>query len=404
MANPVHDWATDFDHASPDYNPHVHEIWADLRGRCPVAHTDRYHGAWLPVTHELVSRIAYDTEHYTSRAVVVSNATVLAEAPVGGVPPISSDPPFHQHARRLLLPPFAPKQIEPWEAEVRVLCAALLDDIAAGFDPGSGSARVDAAVAYAQHIPAAVIGRMLGFPAEDADQFREFIHDALETVDAAPEVRAQGFDQLGAYIDAQIEDHLANPRDDLTSYLMSAELFGQPLSPGHVRGSIVLLLIAGIDTTWSAIGSAIMHLAGHPDDLARVRAQPELWPTAIEELLRFYAPVTMARMVAKDHDLAGCPLRVDDWVLLPFPAANVDPAVWDRANEVLIDRAENRHSAFGLGIHRCLGSNLARLELRVALQEFVARFPSFRLDPDADVQWSVGQIRGPRRLPIIVDC
>jgi cytochrome P450 len=108
----------------------------------------------------------------------------------------------------------------------------------------------------------------------------------------------------------------------------------------------------------------------------------------------------MARMVAKDHDFNGCPMQKDDWILLPFPAANLDPAEFERADEVLIDREVNRHSAFGLGIHRCLGSNLARLEVRVAVEEFVNRFPAFELaDPDA-VRWSVGQIRGPRELPV----
>ena len=127
---------------------------------------------------------------------------------------------------------------------------------------------------------------------------------------------------------------------------------------------------------------------------------PTCWPTAIEELLRAYAPVTMARMVAKDHDFHGCPMKTDDWVLLPFPAANRDPEMFERADEVVIDRVENRHAAFGLGIHRCLGSNLARLELRVAVDEFLQRFPDFELaDPDA-VRWSVGQIRGPRELPV----
>ena len=167
-----------------------------------------------------------------------------------------------------------------------------------------------------------------------------------------------------------------------------------------MRGSIVLLLLAGIDTTWSAIGSSLWHLARHPDDLDRLVADESLWPTAIEELLRVYAPVTMARLVAKDHELHGCPMKVDDWVLLPFPAANLDPSYFDRADEVVLDRAENRHAAFGLGIHRCLGSNLARLEVTVAVQEFVKRFNRFTLaDPDA-VRWSVGQIRGPRDLPI----
>jgi len=395
---PVTDWATDIDHADPSYNPRAPEIWAELREQgCPIAHTDRYHGMWAPITAELVREVAYDTEHFTSRGVVVSTATIDAQAPIGGAPPITSDPPFHQLARRLLLPPFAPKKIEPWEPEIRLLCKQRLDDLG---DITAGETVVDAAAQYAAHIPVNVIARMLGFPIEDDDLFRQFVHNTLEGVNREPEVRAASFRQLDAYIDAQIEDHRADRRDDLTTYLMEVELGGQKLSHEHVRGSIVLLLLAGIDTTWSAIGSAIWHLADHPDDRHRLVADHELLPTAIEELLRAYAPVTMARMVATDHDFHGCPMKTDEWVLLPFPAANRDPELFDRADEVVIDRLENRHAAFGLGIHRCLGSNLARLELTVAVDEFLQRFPEFELaDPDA-VRWSVGQIRGPRQLPI----
>ena len=392
---PVTDWATDFDHADPEYNAHVHEIWADLRVSCPVAHTDRYNGAWLPVTHADVTAIAYDTEHFTSRSVVVNTNEVLAQAPIGGAPPITSDPPFHQHARRLLLPPFAPKQIDPWEDDVRTLCNELIDSM--------GDADVvDAALQYAQHIPVNVIARMLGFPLEDADMFRGFVHDVIEAVNVAPGARLSAFEKLDRYIDVQVQDHIDNPRDDLTTYLMNATIFDQPLSIEHVRGSIVLLLVAGIDTTWSASGASIFHLAGNAPDLERLNREPELWPTAIEEFLRAYAPVTMARMVAQDIEFHGCPMKKDEWVLLPFPAANLDPAEFERADEVLIDREVNRHAAFGLGIHRCLGSNLARLELSVAVETFVQRFPRFELADPATVRWSVGQIRGPREMPVRV--
>jgi cytochrome P450 len=395
---PVTDWATDIDHADPSYNPHAPEIWAELRGSgCPVAHTDRYGGMWAPITAELVREVAYDTDRFTSRAVVVSTATITAQAPIGGAPPITSDPPFHALARRLLLPPFAPKQIEPREAEIRTLCVQRLDDMGE-IEPGETI--VDAALQYAQHIPVNVIARMLGFPVDDDDMFRQFVHDILEGVNRAPEDRVASFEVFDRYIDEQIQRHVDEPRDDLTSYLMDVELGGEKLSPEHVRGSIVLLLLAGIDTTWSAIGSSLWHLASHPEDRRRLVAEPELMPTAIEELLRAYAPVTMARMVAEDHDFHGCPMKTDDWVLLPFPAANRDPELFERADEVLIDRLENRHAAFGLGIHRCLGSNLARLELRVAVEEFLGRFPEFELADPADVGWSVGQIRGPRTLPV----
>jgi len=393
---PVSDWATDLDHADPAYNPRAHEIWDELRtSGCPVAHSDRYGGMWAPLTAELVREVAYDTDNFTSRSVVVSTSPIEAESPIGGAPPITSDPPFHSLARRLLLPPFAPKQIEPWEPEVRKLCRQRLDDMG---HITQGETVVDAAVQYAQHIPVNVIARMLGLPVDDDDQFRTFVHNSLEGVNLHPEERKKNFEQLDAYLDEHIQRHRDEPQDDLISYLLDVELGGEKLSAEHVRGSIVLLLLAGIDTTWSAIGSSILHLASHPEDRQRLVAEPELMPTAVEELLRAYAPVTMARMVAHDHDFHGCPMKTDEWVLLPFPAANRDPALFERADEVVIDRRENRHAAFGLGIHRCLGSNLVRLEVLVSVQEFLARFPDFELA--GPVRWSVGQIRGPRQLPV----
>ncbi len=398
MYGPVSDWATDLDHAEPEYNERAHEIWDELRDSgCPVARSDRYGGMWAPLTHELVKEVAYDTEHFTSRGVIVNTGRPIAEAPVGPAPPITSDPPFHQVARRLLLPPFSPKQIDVWEPEVRRLCNELLDRMG---EIAEGGTVVDAAVQYAQHIPVNVISRMLGFPPEDDDYFRECVHQFIERVNEPVEVREASGLNLDKYLDRQIQEHKDHPRDDLTSYLLDAEIAGNKLTHEHVRGSMVLLLIAGIDTTWSAIGSSIWHLAGHPDDLRRLVDEPDLMMFALEEFLRAYAPVTMARLVKADHDFHGCAMKADEWVLLPFPAANRDPEFFDDAGGFVIDRAENRHAAFGLGIHRCLGSNLARLELKVALEEFVKRFPRFELG--GDVRWSVGQIRGPRELPVRV--
>ena len=191
---------------------------------------------------------------------------------------------------------------------------------------------------------------------------------------------------------------MSNPREDLTNFLLNVEIDGQPVNDDIVGGMIVLLLIAGIDTTWSAIGSSLWHLAQHPEDHQRLLDDPDVMTFALEEFLRAYAPVTMARLVAKDTDFHGCPMKKDDWVLLPFPAANRDPLQFEDPDTFVVDREENRHAAFGLGIHRCLGSNLARLELKVAIEEFIKRFPRFELA--GDTRWSVGQIRGPRELPV----
>ena len=389
----VADFATDFDHTDAAWVADPFPIWDDLRTRCPVAHSDRYGGVWLPTRHEDVSAIAYDTDHFSSRGVVVAEVKPQAEAPIGGAPPITSDPPFHAVARRLLLPAFSPRPIQALEPATRQLCRDLLADI-------GDAAECDAAVDYAQDIPPAVIARMLGLPPEDDELFRGFIHDVLESITDDEETVLGKEEGLESYLDRHIADHVEHPRDDLISYLLDVEIEGSKLSPEHVRGTVLLLLIAGIDTTWSAIGAALWHLASHADDRRRLAAEPELMGRAVEELLRAYAPVTMARLVAKDTELGGRRMSAGDWVLLPFPAANRDPEVFEDADRVVLDRAVNRHAAFGLGIHRCLGSNLARMELTVALEEWLARFPDFELaDPDG-VTWSAGQVRGPRRLPV----
>ena len=393
---PVDDFATDWDHADPQWVHDPYPIWEDLRDRCPVAHTERYGGAWFPATHEGVSKIANDTENFTSRAVIINNGRPDGEdipAPIGGAPPITSDPPFHQIARRLILPALAPGPINALEPRIRSLCVDLLASM-------GDHEIVNGGMDYAQHIPPAVISRMLGFPEADEELFRSFVHMVVNAIDLPVEQRIEEFQPIIDYFEIQIEDHRANPRDDLTSYLLDVEVLGEKLAIEHVFGTMILILIAGIDTTWSAIGAALWHLAKSPGDLDRLVNEPDLMPVAIEEFLRFYAPVTMARLVNKDMEYLGCPMKEYDWILLGFPAANRDPKVFEDADKFIIDRLENRHLAFGLGIHRCAGSNLARMELRVAIEEFIKRFPRFELaDPDA-VTWAPGQIRGPRNLPI----
>jgi cytochrome P450 len=394
----VSDWTQDFDHTDPTWVGDPYPIWQELREKCPVAHSDRYGGVWLPTTHEYVTEVAYDTEHFTSRSVVVSEVRPGPDdlpAPIGLAPPITSDPPFHSIARRMLLPAFGPKPISALEPFTRDLCNELLDQT-------SGKSEFDAAVEFARHIPVRVIVRMLGFPQEDADIFRKFIQQVLEDVDQSPEDRQSLIEggEIDAYMDAQIDDHIAHPRDDLTSFLLEAEIDGNKLQKEHVRGTMVLLMIAGIDTTWSAIGASLWHLAQNPGDRRRLASEPELMDTAVEEMLRAYAPVTMARLVARDFDFHGRHLKEGDWLLLPFPSANRDPAAFDEPDAVRLDRQNNRHAAFGLGIHRCLGSNLARMELRVALEEWMARYPEFELSDPGGVTWSSGQVRGPRTLPV----
>lgn len=404
---PVTDWATDFDHGAPEYNNNIHQIWDDLKAAgCPIAHTERYGGVWLPLTHDLVKEIAYDPFRFSSLTPVVqqlkpSEALELDPdalgAPIGPVPPISSDPPFHADARRILLPAFSPKQIDPLREEVEDICNRLIDDM------GDVSA-IDAAVQYTQHIPVLVVAQMLGLPLSDADRFRGWVDMVLGGIGAerTEESRAQ-FQSMEDYLTEHIQSHIDNPRDDLTTYLLNSEIFGEKLSTRHVFGTILLLIIAGIDTTWSGIGSSLWHLAVNAVDRRRLAENPDMIPVAVEEFLRAYAPVTMARMVTEDMEFHGMQMKKEDRVLLPFPAANRDEKQFANPAEVVIDREENRHAAFGLGIHRCIGSNLARLEMNVAIAVFLKRFPDFELDTSEQVTWSTGQVRGPRNLPFRIN-
>ena len=232
ITGPVTDWATDFSHLEPEWSADPYPIQDDLRQRCPIAHTERFGGGWLPTRYDDVAAIAADTERFSSRSIIMSNFRPPRElAPIGGTPPISSDPPFHHDARKLLLPAFTKTAVTRQEAATRAFCHSLLD----GFE---GRDVVDAARDYAQHIPMRVMADMLGFPQEDGPRFAEFVENTLEGINLPPEDRIARMTALFDYLLAQIRDHVDRPRDDLTTFLINAELYGHKLDPSHVAGQV----------------------------------------------------------------------------------------------------------------------------------------------------------------------
>ena len=289
---------------------------------------------------------------------------------------------------------FSPTVVAAYEPITRALANELID----GF---IGNGQCDAAADYAQHVPIKVITRMLGIPDSDHARFRDWIHRLIEESPLAGDASFDAIFEIGGYLAEHVADHRDTPRDDIITHLLDAHMpDGRSLEDREILGVCLLLLLAGIDTTWSAIGSSLLHLATHPDHRRRLVAEPGLIHSATEEFLRAFAPVTMAREVIEDTVVGGCPMQRGDRVLLPFPSGNRDPDAFDQPDEVILDREVNRHFAFGVGIHRCLGSNLARMELRVTIETWLDRIPEFSLtDPDA-VTWSAGQVRGPRTLPL----
>jgi cytochrome P450 len=398
---PVDDWATDYDIFDAGYVADPFTVWDQLRAGCPIAHSDRWGGSWLPTRYEDVTAIARDIERFPSGygIAVVPPPEQLGDQggppnPIPfGVPPISADPPVHTWSRRLILPSMSPRRVEEYEVLTRRLCRELVDSFV-------GTGRADAAADYAQQIPVRVIAHILGVPSDMSDTFTGWVRDVLEFAYDG-ERRLRGITGIMAYLEEAIAQRRAEPRDDLITELVQAEVDGEPIADGYILGMCGLLLIAGIDTTWSAIGSSLWHLATHADDRRRLANEPELMATAIEELLRAYAPVTMARRLPHDVEYQGCPMKAGERVLMNFPAANRDPEVFPDADRVILDREHNRHVAFGAGIHRCAGSNLARMELRVALEEWLARIPEFEVEDPALVTWAGGQVRGPRNIPVV---
>ena len=396
----------EFDVYGDEYVQGAADVWKEMRAECPVAHSTRNGGHWLPTTWDDIAAVAYDPENFSSRDIGV------APAPEGVgllvAPPITSDPPFHTDARRLLLPFFSPKPVEELVEVTRSIARERLDVVAAETGADKGHVGVtDAADSYSKHIPVRVIARILGLPESDEPDFTRWAVDVLQSSGDEYDRRANATREVLHYFGDLTEQRRQERADDLPSKLLDMRLpNGDPLMNHHITGACFLLLLAGIDTTWSSISASLYHLASNPADRERLLAEPDLLPSAIEEFLRAFAPVTMARIAATDEaEVGGCPVAKGDKVLLPFGAGNRDPAKFDRPDEVIIDRAENRHFAFGLGIHRCLGSNLARMELEVAISEWLARFPRFELATEVGrggIEWGGAQVRGPRNLHIRV--
>lgn len=387
-----HHWATDYDVMDHDYVVNPYPIWDELRQSCPVPHTERYGGSWMPVRYEDIVAVAHDIEHFSSQEVGVIPPSGPDRFEYG-LPPISSDPPVHTWSRRLLLPWFSHTRVAEYEVATRELCRRLIR----GFIEHG---RADAAADYAQQIPVRVIARILGVPEEMSDDFTGWVRDILEFANE-PERQQRGQNGIASFLIGALEKRRSEPSTDLISELLHTEIEGEAIPDGHILGMAALTLIAGVDTTWSSIGAALWHLATHPEDRRRLVEDPEVMPFAIEELLRAYSPVTMARLVTSDVEFQGCPMKAGDKVLLSFPAANRDPSVFPNPDVVDFDREQNRHVAFGAGIHRCAGANLARMELRVAIEEWLALIPEFELEPGAEVTWAGGQVRGPRECPVV---
>lgn len=385
--------ATDvkLDPNSPEYARDPYPTYRDLREKCPVAHSDEFGGFWMLSRYHDIREAARDPQLFIS-----SRGVTLP--PVGNpMPflPIELDPPEHPKYRKTMQTWFSVRTIEKLEPTVREVVNGLIDEI----EPHGYA---DLTQAVAGPLPPIVIALLLGLPQEDWPRFRELAETMVIAAEEQDEERnAVAAMELMGYLYNQIEARRTAPADDMLTRMIGIEIDGEPIAADAVLGLAFFLLMAGHETSVGGISMMLLHIAKNPGVQQRLIDDPSLIPKAVEEALRLEPPIqTIARTVSKDVCLHGVELTEGEKVVLAWGSANRDTAIFDRPDEFVVDRARNPHIAFGDGIHRCLGAALARLEMRIVLEEVLRRIPGYRIADESQIEVGGFLARHVRRLPV----
>src|SRR3954468_31107 len=383
-----------FDHHDPEFAKDPWPTLTDLRGRCPVAHSETYGGFWVITGYDDIRRVALDDATFSSaETILIPPKKNAAQKSI----PIEMDAPEFIEYRRIMQPLFAPPAVERLTPVIEYYANHCIDEF---IEHGE----TDIVHEFADPVPVMVTLHKLGMPIDDWRRYAEPMHKTVFMRQDNP-ARAGVLEQLG-WIAETIKDAIKqrrqSPRDDMISYLLNSRPFGEPVSDHDAQEMIMLTMQGGFDTTGSAISSALLHLDRNRDDRQRLIDQPELMERAVEEFLRVGAPqFALARTAKRDVELGGHKIAQGERVLLVWASGNRDESVFDRSEEVLIDRDPNRHMAFGLGAHRCLGSTLARRQIQVALKTVLRRLPDYEVDHSRLVRAeTIGVTYGMFAMPI----
>jgi cytochrome P450 len=381
----------DIDHHSVEYNLNELEISSDLRRRCPVAWNTRYGGFWMASSYAAVSKIARDVETFAHKYEANADDGISYQGSVGiprdeTLPQLGiseTDGPYHFALRRVLNPFFTPQAVAQFMPFVR-------DCVAWFIDQKIESGEMDLVLDLASPVPAIATMKMMGLPYDDWQLWAEFFHSTIafpegseEHMHAAAKVPGM-MERLMAFA-AERREH---PEEDLTSLLVLLEIDGAPLNDAQVLDILANLIGGGVDTTTSLTAWTFYLMAVHPELRQQLIDRPELYVTAADEFLR-YTSVNqiMTRTVTKDVVVDGHTLRRNDQVFISWLAANHDEKEFDRPDELVLDRSPNRHLAFGLGPHRCIGSHLAKAMFEAIVRGALDRLPDYKIDVDQIEQY-----------------
>jgi cytochrome P450 len=373
----------DFDFVDdPLLRPDPHVGLLELGRRAPgIFFTPRYGGHWVVQSHEAIFHVAHDTDTFSSNT---GASRVML--------PISADPPEHRDYRSVLLQAFAPKNVNAMMPMIRETTVDLIDKVA-------GKGRCDFVADIAEPLPVIIFMRMLGLPVEKKAALRRLIIAVLAEGDAAR--RDDIFDeQLETILNPVIEARMAKREDDMISRILDARIGDRHPTFDEMQRYLLLLTNAGLDTVTNAMSFGLLHLARDTPLQEQLRRDRGLVPAVVEEFLRRYAVSSVLRRVARDAEYDGVHFKPGDRVHLLVPAANLDGKVFADPEKIILNR-EVPPVTFGTGIHRCLGSHLARLELRNLLVEWFDRIPAFQLDPERAPAIHAGLVYTVDQLPLV---
>ncbi|RAY12612.1 cytochrome P450 [Actinomadura craniellae] len=362
----------------------------ELRERHAAFRSDAGQGFWVLTRHDAILAAYQDPELFSSRAITVLDA----DPPYQWIP-VMLDPPEHTTWRRLLRPLFTPARATAMSDQIRRRCARLVDELA---ERGS----CDFVTDFARVFPTTIFLETMGLPTERLQEFLGWEYTILHQPPSPQwlDARRAAMGEVAACFTELIAERRRAPQDDIVSAALDFEIDGRPVTDQELLSLCVLLFLAGLDTVTAALSYSFWHLARHDADRARIAADPGVVPAAVEELLRAHSLVLPGRKVTRDVEFHGCPMKAGDMVLLPISSATRDPRAFPDPQAVDFDRSPNKHIAFGAGPHRCLGSHLARQELQIALQEWHARIPDYRIPDGAPVTEHSGQVIGLDTLPL----
>ncbi|MEZ5145167.1 MAG: cytochrome P450 [Acidimicrobiales bacterium] len=365
-----------------------HPVYAALREERPVHHNDRP-PFWA------VSRYADVEACLKDWRTFISGAGITLDGFTGVKPMIIlMDPPRHDQLRRVLLHAFTPARVEASAERIRRITSRLLDDV-------EGHDHVDLVASFTAPLPMLVIAELLGVDPNDQPKFKEWSNGIMLTKAGDADSLFACYGAIFDYFAGTVAARRREPRDDLVSALVAAEVDGVRLDDDEILGFCALLLIAGNETTTNLLGNIAIVLDQHRSARAELLGDPDLVPAAVEEVLRYEGPVpTLTRTTTRDVELHGTTIPAGEKVLLLLAAANRDPRAFDHADRFDLHRTDNRHLAFGHGIHFCMGANLARLEARIATEELLRRCPDYAVAVDRIEYFNTPSIRGPVRLPV----